>query len=151
MHRIVLMGIMIVAASLALISCGGETPAETTVRKASPSPVPRAPVEETASEAEGTVVDRGTEVFITMQDPGGSGEYLYDPPDLNFSVGDKVTLVLESESEFHTFTVEDLGIDLAIAGGNVDEVTFTFDSSGTYQYICIPHQELGMVGTITVN
>ena len=86
-----------------------------------------------------------------MQDPSGSGEYIYDPEELSFSVGDKITLVLESETEFHTFTVEDLGIDVAVAGGAVDEVTYTFETSGTYEFICIPHKELGMVGKIVVN
>ena len=151
MHRIVLVGIMTVVISLTFMSCGGGTPAEETVRKASPSPVPRAPVDEESIEGEGSAVDRGAEVYITMQDPGGSGEYLYNPEDLSFSVGDKITLVLESETEFHTFTVDGLGIDLAVAGGAVDEVTYTFDASGTYEYICIPHKELGMVCKITVN
>ena len=40
---------------------------------------------------------------------------------------------------------------MAVAGGAVDEVTYTFDSAGTYEFICIPHKELGMVGKITVN
>ena len=151
MHRIVLVGIMTVVISLALISCGGEATGQESVRKASPSPVPRAPVDEEAIEGEVSEVDRGAEVYVTMQDPGGSGEYLYDPVDLSFNVGDKITLVLESETEFHTFTVEDLGIDMAVAGGAVDEVTITFDASGTYEYICIPHKELGMRGTININ
>ena len=151
MHRIVLVSIMTVVISLALIACGGDTTAEETVRKASPSPVPRAPVDEEAAEGEGSAVDRGAEVYVSMQDPNGSGEYIYDPEELSFSVGDKITLVLESETEFHTFTVEDLGIDVAVAGGAVDEVTYTFETSGTYEFICIPHKELGMVGKIVVN
>ena len=63
------------------------------------------------------------------------------------------TLIKEvrAERQFHTFTVDGLGIDMAVAGGAVDEVTYTFDASGTYEYICIPHKELGMVGKITVN
>ena len=151
MHRIVLVSIMAVVISLALISCGGEASSEQTVRKASPSPVPRAPMDEEAVDGEGSTVERGTEVYVSMQDPGGSGEYIYDPEELSFNVGDKITLVLESESEFHTFTIEDLGIDMAVAGGAVDEVTYTFDSAGTYEFICIPHKELGMVWKITVN
>jgi plastocyanin len=37
--------------------------------------------------------------------------------------------------------------------GNVDggqSYSFTFSTSGTYHYICIPHEELGMLATITV-
>ena len=151
MHRIVLFSIMAVVISLALISCGGEATGSETVKKASPSPVPRAPMDEETIDGEAAKVDRGTEVYVSMQDPGGSGEYIYDPEELNFSVGDKITFVVESESEFDTFTVEDLGIDMAVAGGGVDEVTYTFDAAGTYEFICIPHKELGMVGKIIVN
>jgi len=150
MHRIVLTSIMAVVISLALIACGGDT-TEKTVTKESPSPVPRAAVEQEAVAGEGSAVDRGAEVYVTMQDPGGSGEYIYDPEDMSFSIGDKITLVLESETEFHTFTVEGLGIDVAVAGGAVDEVTYTFETAGTYEFICIPHKELGMVGKIVVN
>jgi plastocyanin len=37
--------------------------------------------------------------------------------------------------------------------GNVDggqSFSYTFATPGTYHYVCIPHEELGMVGTITV-
>ena len=85
-----------------------------------------------------------------MQDPGGSGEYIYDPDDFTFAVGDVITFVLESESEFHTFTVPDLDINVSVQSGMTDDTTFTFDTAGTYELICVPHQALGMVGTITV-
>jgi plastocyanin len=81
---------------------------------------------------------------------GGSGKYRFNPDELTFSVGDELTLVLTSETEFHTFTVKDLDIDVAVDAGKSESLTFKFDTPGTYELICIPHQSLGMRGAITV-
>ena len=55
-----------------------------------------------------------------------------------------------SESQFHTFTVDGLGIDAEVGGAAVADFKFTFTQSGAYRVNCIPHQSLGMVGLITV-
>lgn len=87
---------------------------------------------------------------VNMEDPTGSGEYVFDPADIAFSSGETVTLALTSEREFHTFTVPELDIDIAVDAGETKAVVLTFDEPGSYQLICIPHEALGMVGTITV-
>lgn len=92
----------------------------------------------------------GGTTVVNMEDPGESGSYIFDPAELTFSVGETVTFDLVSENEFHTFTVTDLGINVAVNGGESGTLEFTFDTAGTYNLICIPHQALGMVGTITV-
>ena len=79
-----------------------------------------------------------------------SGSYAFDPSELVFSVGDTVTFSLTSEAEFHTFTVDELGIDEAVIAHEEATLTFTFQKTGTFELICIPHETLGMVGTITV-
>jgi plastocyanin len=75
---------------------------------------------------------------------------MFSPSEFTFSAGEEVTFVLTSESEFHTFTVDDLGIDVEIDGGETEQLTFTFDQPGEYTLICIPHELQGMTGTITV-
>ena len=92
----------------------------------------------------------GLEIEIGMQDPGGTGEYLYSPASHKFKVGDEITFVLMSETEFHSFTVDDLDLDLSVDAGETIKHTITFDKAGTYKIICIPHETLGMVGEITV-
>jgi plastocyanin/mono/diheme cytochrome c family protein len=90
------------------------------------------------------------EIAVSAQDPGGSGSYLFDPADLNLCVGDTITFTVTSETEFHTFTVDDLDIDEAVDASGTIRFSFTFDQAGTYELICIPHGTQGMVATITV-
>lgn len=91
---------------------------------------------------------RGIEV--NLEDLGGSGSYMFDPSQFTFDVGDRVTFTLWGETEFHTFTVGDLDIDVDVDEGTTETFSFTFDQPGTFQLICIPHEALGMTGTITV-
>ena len=87
---------------------------------------------------------------INLNDSGGRGPFTFEPADLTFSVGETVTLELRSETQFHTFTVGDLDIDVEVDGGTTETFPFTFDKPGTFKLICIPHEGLGMTGTITV-
>ena len=75
---------------------------------------------------------------------------MFDPSQFTFDVGDRVTFTLWGETEFHTFTVGDLDIDVDVDEGTTETFSFTFDQPGTFQLICIPHEALGMTGTITV-
>lgn len=64
----------------------------------------------------------------------------------------EVTVVLENKDLFwHTFTIEELGVDLRVPLGAKLPVTFEAPP-GEYQFICdIPgHPEAGMVGYLTV-
>jgi plastocyanin len=87
---------------------------------------------------------------VKLKDPGGTGAYAFDPDGLTFSTGDCVEITIEAETEFHTFTVGDLGIDQSADGGETVTFTFTFAEAGEFGLICVPHESLGMVGTITV-
>jgi plastocyanin len=138
--------------SLALAACGSGGEIATSTQPSSPSPVPRAPAEEPADgeAAGGGEQAKGTEVFVSLQDPGGSGSYVFDADEFMFSVGETITFVVESETEFHTFTVQDLDINVSAPGGATGEATVTLDTAGTFELICVPHKALGMVGTITV-
>ena len=87
-------------------------------------------------------------VTVANEDIGGTGEYNFNPSELSFNVGETVELTLGAETEFHTFTVEDLGIDEALGAEEVHPFTFTFDRAGTFKLICLAHPQ--MTGTITV-
>lgn len=129
----VLVGITV----LVIAACGGGQAPTPTV---TPPPTPAPPC---APAAPGTV-------SVNLEDLGGSGAYTFDPSEFSFDVGDTVAFTLCAETEFHTFTVGDLEIDVDVDGGKTERLIYTFDKAGTYDLICIPHQALGMVGTITV-
>ena len=145
--------LLITSLVLAAAACGsdgeatsGASPPSTVAPAvAAPPALPTSPPAVSASAPSG-----GATFSVSLQDPGGSGSYIFDPSDLTFSVGDTVTFVLTAENEFHTFTVDGLGIDESVDARTTIEVTFTFDTAGTFEIICVPHQALGMVGTITV-
>lgn len=95
-------------------------------------------------------IDSGKPVSVALQDPGGNGEYSFAPGEYAFKVGDVINFEMTSETEFHTFTVPDLGIDRCLGAGETVVYGFSFDKAGTFNLVCIPHEALGMVGTITV-
>ena len=79
-----------------------------------------------------------------------NANYLFDPSNLNFEKGDTITFKLTSGDEFHSFTADSLGIDVEVEAGDTQTVTYTFNDVGIFDFICIPHETLGMVGKITV-
>lgn len=135
----------LLAVAVIAAACGGEesggapaAPPTPTVAAATPAAAQPAPS------------SGGRVVRIENQDKGGSGVYQFVPSELNFQVGDTVTFEITAETEFHTFTVDDLGIDVSLEAGETVTHTYTFDKAGVFKLLCIPHETFGMTGTITV-
>ncbi len=144
---------MVALVSIALVACGGGAePAPAAPQRPSPPVVPPAnpPAVAPSNTTSGGTSGGGTPVTVSLQDPGGSGSYKFDSSEFTFSAGETVSFTFNSEAEFHTFTVDDLGIDVSVDAGSSETLTFTFDKPGKYELICVPHVALGMVGTITV-
>ena len=135
-------------ATLALVACGSDDTADDSGSDA-PAASSDSSTTQPASDSGSTAGD-ATSVIVSAQDPAGSGDYKFVSNDFTFKVGEKVVFKITSENEFHTFTIDDLGIDVAIDGGDTETLTFTFDKPGEYELVCIPHESLGMTGTITV-
>ncbi|RDZ65104.1 halocyanin [Haloferax sp. Atlit-12N] len=97
----------------------------------------------------------------------------FDPPTLTVGVGDEVVW-RNTSSRGHTVTAYEgtLPEDAAFFAsgdyeteqaardaysnslggliGSGENYTYTFDVPGEYEYLCIPHEQAGMVGTIVV-
>ena len=101
-----------------------------------------------AAEPEPTTSATCPVVKVENRDIGGSGKYEFAPSELAFTLNECVTLELRAETEFHTFTVDDLGIDEGLEAGETVALEFTFDTAGTFDLICLAHP--GMTGTIVV-
>lgn len=164
-RRAGLLVVVLAVLSLALGACSSTEEPAPQPSRASPPPPAAAPASMVATaaslmapgsvnEADGggdaAPVEGGKPVAVVLEDPGGSGEYKFGPSEHTFKVGDVANFTLTSETEFHTFTVNDLGIDRSLDAGETFTFGFSFDTAGTFKLICIPHEAQGMVGTITV-
>ena len=127
----------------ALVACSSST--ET---KPSPAAPTSTPTPTSTAEAPTTPDGCGRIVEVVNHDIGGSGKYEFEPSELKFELGECVTLKLSAETEFHTFTVDDLDIDEGLEEGKTLTLDFTFDKAGTFNLICLSHP--GMTGTIVV-
>lgn len=158
--KIILLALAILSVITVLVTmaCGGTptasalvAPYPTTPPRISPSPPPPAPtVAVPTPDVPSGQAGGGTPFTVDMEDIGGSGEYRFDPADMTFSVGETVTFTLLSETEYHTFEVEELDIFEEVKAGDLHTFTFTFNEAGTYELLCVPHIQQGMIGTITV-
>ena len=155
LSRSIPLGGLALVLAVMLVACGGGDDAAPSTEGISPSPPPRAPTA-TATTAPVEEVDTGGEdsgartVKVSNEDLGGSGKYQFNPKELSFSVGESIDFEVTAETEFHTFTVDELEIDEALGAGETVKFSYTFDKAGTFRLYCIPHEALGMEGTITV-
>jgi len=73
-----------------------------------------------------------------------SGDYFFSPASVTINVGDSVTWTgLPAGGHTTTSTT-------SLWNSSANNFTFTFTNAGTNSYYCIPHQSLGMVGTVIV-
>ncbi len=147
--RLVVLLVILTVVFAVLAACSDESSEPVTAQRASPPPPPPAP-EAAAIEPTNGGSEAGREVEVKLTDAEGLGPFTFAPEEFSFDAGEAITFVFESESQLHTFTVEDLEIDVAVPGLEVVEFSYTFDKPGEYELICIPHSALGMVGTISV-
>ena len=131
-------------AVLFALSCGGDAPAPAPTATAQPAPQPTQPSTQTSAPPAGDVVK------VENRDIGGSGEYRFVPDEFNFKLGETVTFEMSAETEYHTFTVDDLDIDEDMDAGETITFSYTFDRAGRFEIVCIPHQAFGMTGLIVV-
>ncbi len=153
MKKFAALALMACAIFTVIAACGQPAPTEPskmTIYRASPPIPPPAPT--VAPDADGGAAQAlvGTPFTVRMIDNGGAGPFAYDPVDMTFGVGEIVNFTFIGEDAFHTFSVPDLEIDVEIEAGDTTGLDFLFDVAGTYELICIPHEALGMIGTITV-
>ncbi len=88
---------------------------------------------------------QGEEVIVGMEDN------FFDKANITIEPGTTVTWVQRGQYG-HTTTSYDGLWDSGLIEGNTDGTySYTFEKPGTYEYFCEPHEEMGMVGTVTVS
>ena len=153
----------VVLGALLITACGSDKDLESSSGLDSPSPLPAASSDTVGAAAKALGVqspenaestrasgDADRVVDVNNQDPNGSGSYKFSPDEIVLSAGETIQFNITAETEFHTFTVDDLEIDVSVDAGQTEKLVFTFEKAGTYRLYCIPHEAQGMVATITV-
>jgi plastocyanin len=76
-------------------------------------------------------------------------DFEFSQPNLTSSGGRVAVYVENRDTTLHTFTIEELGVDLEIPAGEPARITFQADP-GTYEFICRPHAP-DMSGTLEIS
>lgn len=86
---------------------------------------------------------------------GGGGtrvvasDFSFDPTEVKLKPGEKAELTFVNEdSTTHSFTSDDLGVDVKAEGGTSASISLTAPESGTAEFHCRFHSQ--MTGAITV-
>jgi plastocyanin len=88
---------------------------------------------------------QGQEVTVRMEDN------FFSPANITVEPGTTVTWVQSGNNPHTTTSYDGLWDSGIIEGGSGGPFSFTFEEPGTYDYFCIPHEDLGMVGSVTVS
>jgi plastocyanin len=88
---------------------------------------------------------------------GPENQLVYEPAELTVTVGDTVTWVWESDTHNVVPSSQPDSANWSGTEGGDDqlydqghEYSYTFETAGTYEFYCTPHESAGMTGTITV-
>ncbi len=63
--------------------------------------------------------------------------------------GETTMFVDNQDNALHTLTIDELGVDLQIPAKSEAKVTFNAEP-GTYEFVCVPHEGMGMTGTLVI-
>ncbi|MEM2203556.1 MAG: cupredoxin domain-containing protein [Sulfolobales archaeon] len=75
----------------------------------------------------------------------------FQPRTITISLNETVRFVLKNEGMVgHTFTIDELGINVRLAPGETKTVEIVFNKAASYTFYCIPHRGIGMVGNLTI-
>jgi plastocyanin len=87
---------------------------------------------------------QGQEVTVRMEDN------FFEPANITVEPGTTVTWVQSGNNPHTTTSYDGLWDSGMIEGGSGGTFSFTFEEPGTFDYFCIPHESLGMIGSVTV-
>ncbi|HET7481368.1 MAG TPA: cupredoxin domain-containing protein [Actinomycetota bacterium] len=105
-----------------------------------------------------TACGGGSDSTSGTTDAGGGGgkpvtvtakDFAFSPNEITVDPGEEVELTFQNDdTTTHTFTSDDIDVDLSVDGGKSGTATFTAPDSGTVEWHCSIHSS--MTGTIKV-
>ncbi len=103
---------------------------------------------------DGETVDRTGEdsVEITVGAQGNGGAFAFDPPAVRVEPGTEVVWQWTGEGGGHNVVSDGDGpLDSGDPVASADTTySYTFEETGIYNYVCVPHESLGMKGAVVV-
>jgi plastocyanin len=79
-----------------------------------------------------------------------AANFAFSPTSVPVEAGAEIELTFTNDDDAqHSFTADDLGVDLVVEGGSSDSTTFTAPDSGSVDFVCKFHQS--MTGTISTD
>ena len=137
---------LLIAVALIAAGCNGGSEPEPTPTTPPATPTPTAAPTDTGG---GNGSSGGTGELLSVVH--GENPYVFIPDTLDLELGKTYTLDFNVPTEFHTFTLPELGIDIFVNAGEKVTEDITINQAGEFKLVCIPHETLGMVGTVTVS
>ncbi|SDX66589.1 halocyanin domain-containing protein [Halopenitus persicus] len=101
------------------------------------------------SNYEGQTLDRRDADSVTVDVGAGDG-LQFAPPAVAVSTGTTVTWEWTGQGGQHNVAAEDGSFESEQTNEEGHTFEHTFESAGTYTYICTPHEAVGMKGAIVV-
>ena len=139
---------LILSVVMLAVACGGGDDDEPTPRPTVAPSQTAAPTETAApTQPSGNGTSAGQIVNVTQTE----SPYVFKPDAYNFELGKTYSLVFEAPREFHTFNVDELGIEIFINAEESVQQDITPSTAGSFKLYCIPHESQGMVGTVNVS
>ncbi len=98
------------------------------------------------------VVDKTGESEVTVEvgAKGNNGNFAFSPAAVKVSKGTKVVWEWNGKGGSHNVAAENGDFESEMTGTKGHTFSQTFDSAGTYKYVCTPHKTMGMKGAIVV-
>ena len=96
------------------------------------------------------VEDLTGEDEVTVDVGAGSDGYLFEPAAIRVSTGTTVVWEWTGEGGAHDVTAEDGTFESELTSDAGATFEHTFDEAGTYEYVCTPHESMGMKGAVVV-
>ena len=85
------------------------------------------------------------EVTVRMEDN------FFNQANITVQPGTTVTWVQSGNNPHTTTSYDGLWDSGIIEGGSGGTFSYTFEEPGRYDYFCIPHESMGMIGSVTVS
>ena len=100
---------------------------------------------------DGVVDETGNdEVTVAVGADSNGGAYAFDPAAVRVSSGTTVVWEWTGQGSQHNVAANGGGFESEYAVEKGFTFEHTFSESGTYEYVCTPHQALGMRGVVVV-